>query len=147
MVNDIHVYLEGSDYDIDKIYVMSLAMASNGFSINERFNNIYITKSHISDITKESSIGNELVADLVYKKFATTINENGEEVSLSDVEYNALYDETVNKLLELLKGSDISISIDDIYELVSQNIKYGSKRRFIKREIRKIINSVASEAR
>lgn len=148
MVNDIHVYLEGSDYDIDKIYVMSLAMASNGFSINERFNNIYITKSHISDITEESSIGNGLVADLVYKKFATMINENGEEISLlSDVEYNALYDETVNKLLELLKGSDISISIDDIYELVSQNIKYGSKRRFIKREIRKIINSVASEAR
>lgn len=125
MVNNMHVYMEGSDYDIDKIFMMFKAFSNSGLQVNQPYYRIYTTDTSISDMDLESSIRfNELIANNIISEL------RGEESV-----------DIVSEGVKLLEHSNIYINVDDIINLVAATEGLMTEK-ISKRQVINIINDI-----
>lgn len=137
MVNDMHVYLEGSDYDIDKIYAMSLSIMSNGVENKGYINNIFTTNK---DVNNEASIDiNRRLALYVYNEMLL----NGQQTE------NTTKESIVSDIIYLLKNQDVDLNINWIKNEVAVLAEANnvSSDEFKKHHVNQYINDIISEIR
>ena len=125
MVNDMHVYMEGSDYDIDKIFMIFKSFSNNGLQINKPYYRIYTTDTTASDLDMSASIKfNELLNEYIIS--------NLREEDTKDI---------ISEAVKILEYSNIYINVDEIIEYVSA-VEGLNKANITKKAIFNIIKDI-----
>lgn len=110
MVPNMNVFLEGSDYDIDKAYAIMAALDRNGLYKEAK-------EGTLSIVTKNIDLGTDLTEDEISINLElgrAILNNNKEEL-----------EQIISKINDLLDTQDIRISKEYLVNINNYNVRYG----------------------
>lgn len=140
MVNNMHVYMEGSDYDIDKITMMFKALSGSGIIVSKSHHRIMETNNDVFDHDDSSISFNNEIIELMFMHAQITLDKSNAIINDELIStYNNSRRKFVDKWSKFLENNDILLNTNYI---INQIVIQGGSDLITKRALRSLINDV-----